>query len=304
MRIFLTGATGFLGANILRTLAADGHAIAALIRPNADAWRIGDCWHTIHCISGRLGDDAWHGQLAEFRPDAVIHAAWQGVTNSAYDAPGQADNVAHAVHLAALAADAGASAFIGLGSQAEYGAADRCLDETAPARPATLYGMAKLAAGQMCAALCARRGLRFAWLRVFSTYGPGDDDRRLMPSVLSALRRGETPALTACTQRWDFLYGDDAAAAVCAVAAAPEARGIFNLGSGEAPVLRGTVELLRDIAAPGAALGFGEIAVRADQSMHLQADIGRLRCVTGWSPRWSLRDGLAATVEGFDAGRG
>lgn len=304
MRIFLTGATGFLGARILRALAADGHDIAALIRPQADARRIADCRESIHRIEGRLGDDAWHGQLADFRPHAVIHAAWQGVANTERDDPAQADNVARTVRLAALAADAGAATFIGLGSQAEYGPADRCLDETAPTRPATLYGMAKLAAGQMCAALCEHHAMRFAWLRVFSTYGPGDNGCWLIPSVLAALRRGERPRLTACAQRWDFLYGDDAAAAVCAVAAAPEARGVFNLGAGEAPVLRGTVELLRDLAAPGAELGFGEIPVRADQSMHLQADIGRLRGATGWAPRWSLRDGLAATVEGFDAGCG
>ena len=54
--------------------------------------------------------------------------------------------------------------------------------------------------------------------------------------------------------------------------------------------------MLRDLAAPGAELGFGEVPFRKDQVMHLQADIARLTKATGWVPRWSLREGLAETV--------
>lgn len=303
-RFFLTGATGFLGSKILRHLLHRGHAVGALVQPESDIWRVRDCLERAILIDGRMEDVvSWRGALEDFDPQGVIHAAWSGVASIDHDNPRQAENIVSTATLAAVSAELGISAFVGLGSQAEYGSANRRIDESVPTRPSTLYGMAKLAASQMCGAICARHGVRFAWVRVFSTYGPDDNDAWLFPHVLSALRNGKRPSLTTCEQRWDYLYGDDAAAAIACVALTSRAAGIFNLGSGRAPPLRETVETLRDLAAPGAELGFGELAFREDQVMHLQADITRLSKVTGWVPRWSLREGLAKTVREFDARR-
>lgn len=301
-RFFLTGATGFLGSKILRHLLREGHSVAALVRPESNRWRISDCLDNTMLLDGRVEEiDSWRDALADFQPQCVIHAAWDGVGNTERDNPRQAKNIVAITQLAVLSAELGTSAFVGLGSQAEYGAANRLIDETVPTRPTTLYGMAKLAAGQMCEATCAQHGVRFAWIRIFSTYGPGDNEGWLFPYILSALRKGACPSLTTCEQRWDYLYGDDAASAIAGVALTAGAEGVFNLGSGQALPLKEMVEMLRDLAAPGAELGFGEVPFRKDQVMHLQADIARLTKATGWVPRWSLREGLAETVRDFDA---
>lgn len=301
-RFFLTGATGFLGSKILRHLLREGHTVAALVRPESNRWRISDCLDNTTLLDGRVEEaSSWRDALADFQPQCVIHAAWDGVGNTERDNPRQAENIVSTTRLAVLSAELGSSAFVGLGSQAEYGAANRLIDETVPTRPTTLYGMAKLAAGQMCGAICSQHGVRFAWIRIFSTYGPGDNEGWLFPYILSALRKGACPSLTTCEQRWDYLYGDDAASAIAGVALTAGAEGVFNLGSGQAPPLKEMVEMLRDLAAPGAELGFGEVPFRKDQVMHLQADIARLTKATGWVPRWSLREGLAETVRDFDA---
>lgn len=276
--------------------------MAALVRPESNRWRISDCLDNTMLLDGRVEEiDSWRDALADFQPQCVIHAAWDGVGNTERDNPRQAKNIVAITQLAVLSAELGTSAFVGLGSQAEYGAANRLIDETVPTRPTTLYGMAKLAAGQMCEATCAQHGVRFAWIRIFSTYGPGDNEGWLFPYILSALRKGACPSLTTCEQRWDYLYGDDAASAIAGVALTAGAEGVFNLGSGQALPLKEMVEMLRDLAAPGAELGFGEVPFRKDQVMHLQADIARLTKATGWVPRWSLREGLAETVRDFDA---
>lgn len=303
-RLLLTGATGFLGSKILRHLLDGGHAVAALVRSGSDPWRVRDCLERTTLIRGSLDKpEGWRDVLAAFEPQAVIHVAWDGVSNTEHENPTQSENIVSSTRLAVLSAQLGASTFVGLGSQAEYGATNRRTDETMPTCPTTLYGMAKLAAGQMCGAICAQHGVRFAWLRVFSTYGPGDNGVWLLPYVLRELRKGNRPRLTRCDQPWDYLYADDAAAAVGTVALDIGAEGIFNLGSGRAYPLKETVGMLRDIAAPGAELGFGEVALRADAPTHLEADITRLSKVTGWFPRWSLRQGLAETVRAFDHGR-
>lgn len=300
MRIFLTGATGFLGSKILRRVLCDGHTAAILVGPESNRRRIEDCLERTTLLDGRMEDvDGWRGALESFQPQIIIHAAWRGVANTDRNDPRQAENIAPTTRLAALSAELGTAGFVGLGSQAEYGVVNGPIDETAPTRPTTLYGMSKLAARQLCGAICAQSGMRFSWVRVFSTYGPGDNNGWLVPYVLSALRNGERPILTRCEQKWDYLYGDDAASAIAAVAVTDRADGVLNLGSGQAPPLKETVELLRDIAAPGAALGFGELPFRNDQVMHLQADIERLTKATGWTPRWSLREGLTETVRDF-----
>lgn len=301
MRVFVTGASGFLGSYLVADLLARGHEVAVLLRPDSASWRLAEVYDRLHVIPGALEHlDALRGPLLVFAPEAVVHMAWRGVAGSDRNSPLQAANVTDTVGLAELATEAGAKAFVGAGSQAEYGPYDRAIRESDIVRPTTLYGMAKLAAGSMALRLCQERGLRAAWLRIFSTYGPKDADYWLIPSMIRNLRSGQHMALTACEQRWGFLHARDAAAAFRLAVTHDAASGIFNVGSPEAPPLRETVSRLRDLVDPGASLGFGELAYRPDQVMILAADVSRMLAL-GWKPEVPLDQGLRETVDWHDA---
>ncbi|MBR0779568.1 NAD(P)-dependent oxidoreductase [Bradyrhizobium diazoefficiens] len=300
MRIFVTGGSGFLGSHLVLDLMERGHEVAVLLRPESESWRLGEASSRLHVIPGALEHlGGLRGALQAFAPEAVVHMAWRGVAGGDRNNPIQAANVAETVALVELAAEAGAKTFVGAGSQAEYGPYDRAIREDDTPRPTTLYGMAKLAAGSMAMRLAEERGLRGAWLRIFSTYGPKDADYWLIPSMIRALRSGQHMALTACEQRWGFLHARDAASAFRLATTHADARGIFNVGSPEAPPLRETVTRLRDLVAPGAALGFGELAYRPDQVMVLAADVSRMLAL-GWKPELSLDEGLRETVNWHD----
>jgi len=301
MRIFVTGASGFLGSYLVADLVAQGHEVAVLLRPASSQWRLGEIHDRLHVIPGSLAQlDGLREALRAFAPEAVVHMAWRGVAGADRNSPVQAINVADTVGLAELAAEAGARIFVGAGSQAEYGPYDRAIREDDAPRPTTLYGMAKLAAGSMAMRLCEERGLRAAWLRIFSTYGPKDADHWLIPSMIRSLRSGQRMALTACEQRWGFLHARDAASAFRMAITRDAANGVFNVGSPDAPPLRETVTRLRDLVDPGAALGFGELAYRPDQVMVLAADVSRTLAL-GWKPEVSLDEGLRETVNWHDA---
>ncbi|MCP3388311.1 NAD(P)-dependent oxidoreductase [Bradyrhizobium sp. CCGB12] len=301
MRIFVTGASGFLGSYLVADLVARGHEVAVLLRPASSHRRLGEVYDRLHVIPGSLADlDGLREALGAFAPEAVAHMAWRGVAGADRNSPVQAINVADTVGLAELAAEAGASIFVGAGSQAEYGPYDRAIREDDAPRPTTLYGMAKLAAGSMAMRLCEERGLRAAWFRIFSTYGPRDADHWLIPSMIRNLRSGQHMALTACEQRWGFLHARDAASAFRLAITHDAANGIFNVGSPDAPPLRETVTRLRDLIDPGAVLGFGELAYRPDQVMVLAADVSRTLAL-GWRPEVSLDEGLRETVNWHDA---
>ena len=300
MRIFITGATGFLGAHTLNAVQDAGHDVAALIRPETDPWRIRARLDDITAVPGSLDDpSSFFRVFNNFKPDAVVNVAWGGVGNTVHDDPAQATNLPALEAFLQLAADTGVEHWIGLGSQAEYGPKDHPIGEDARPQPVTAYGRAKLAASALTEDFCARYGIRSAWLRLFSCYGPMDKESWLIPSLTIKLLNGEAPSLTEGRQRMDYLYATDAADAIRAVLECPAAAGIFNLGSGSAVPVRDIATRIRDLIAPKTALGFGEIPQRAGAQMLMQADISKLTSATGWKPKTSLNDGLAATVDWF-----
>lgn len=295
-RVFVTGATGFVGSFVVRQLVAQGRQVAILLRPESNAWRIEDVLDQVNVIPGTMEEvAAFAPALASFQPEAVAHLAWRGVTNAFRNDISQTLNVQESIALYTAARDGGCRRFVGVGSQAEYGPVSARLDEQVPTRPTTVYGAAKLSTALMLGRLAEADGVAFAWLRLFSSYGPKDDPSWLLPYLARRLMAGERPALTKGEQIWDYIYVEDAAAAVVAAIDADEA-GCFNLGSGVGRSLRSIIEAVRDRIDPGLPLGFGEVPYRPDQVMHLEADITALTTATGWRPAVDIEDGIDKTI--------
>jgi len=302
-RVLITGASGFVGAAVTRALVREGRDVAVLLRPTSDTRRIAAEIPRLRIVRGDLRDvSAVASTVHELRPQAVLHLGWEGVKGSERNSPVQANNVPASVALYRLAASAGADVFVGMGSQAEYGPAPGRLDESAPTRPTTVYGAAKLSTGLLLDRLASTSGRQFAWLRLFSSYGPGDDPSWMLQYLARSLLARERPALTAAQQVWDYIYVDDVASAVIATMDA-RAQGIFNLGTGQARKLEDIITTLRDQVDPSLPLGFGEVPYRPDQVMHLEADITRLTAATGWTPQVPLDAGLREVVDWIRANR-
>lgn len=291
----ITGASGFIGSAAAADLLASGHEVTALLRADSSPERL-RILRGIQTIQyDHLDEPATAAALKATRPDVFLHCAWRGVGGQDRNEPFQVkDNILLSMDSVSLAAAAGCRRWIGLGSQAEYGNQNRRLDEEAPVRPTTLYGRAKLASGIACLALAEARGLSAAWLRVFSTYGPGDSPHWFLQYVLREFRAGRSPDLTLCTQLWDYLHVADAARAITATATTSTATGNFNLGSGVARPLRFWIDLLREATGALCEPNYGAVPFRPDQIMHLEADISRISSITGWVPSISPADGIAS----------
>jgi nucleoside-diphosphate-sugar epimerase len=303
-RAFVTGASGFIGAAVVRRLLSEGWQVAILQRNAVLGARLQGLQQQLHQIPSQ-GDrvSGFVQQLRQWQPTAVFHLGWAGVGSvHRNDAKLQLENVQFACELAGVCADCGVQHFIGAGSQAEYGPKHVLITESECAAPTTLYGAAKLSACVLTQRICELAGLRHAWLRIFSTYGPGDNPDWLLPALIRQLAAGQRPGLTACEQTWDYLHVDDAAAAFAAVASS-SASGIFNLASGIEQPLRQIIELVRDLVDPTAELGFGEVPYRPDQVMRMQVSVARLIDVADWQPRRNLVTGLGELVSAIQAPR-
>jgi UDP-glucose 4-epimerase len=301
MRVLLTGAGGFVGSHVLKRFLRDGeHAVAVVLRPGRAHPRIGELLGRVEVISGDLAQgEALAEPLRRFAPEVVVHAAWAAPTAKNRDSIEHANHVGYTLQLAQLAHGASAAHFIGIGSQAEYGAAaDRNRTQEA-GQPTTLYGTAKLCAGLLAEKVCANLGVRFAWLRLFSAYGPGEEPTWLIPSICAKLLAKQKPATTAGEQVQDYLFVEDVADAIHEVAVRPQATGFFDLGSGSGHTVRDVIERVRDLIDPSLPIGIGELAYAADQVMRMEANVERLKQVTGWRPRVDLDTGLRRVVDGF-----
>jgi UDP-glucose 4-epimerase len=295
VRVLVTGASGHIGSFVVRRLLRDGREVIAGTRASSDLWRLEDVVDSIEFLQLDLATlNADPDAIVETHPDVVVHAAWSGVASRSRDDPRHvAANVGGTLELVRQAGEAGVRAFIGLGSQAEYGPYDEPLREDLTPRPVSLYGIAKLCTADLTREMCATYGMRWVWLRLTAAYGPMDDRAHLLPSVIQDLLAAKRPSVSAGTQEWNYVYVEDVADAILAVISTEAAHGVLNVAAVDAWTVRALVEEVRDLVDPGLDVGFGE---RGGAGNSVRSDPSRLREITGWEPRVGLADGLRATV--------
>lgn len=303
-RIFLTGASGFVGAALAGELLACGNfEISALLREPEKSWRLNELLGRLTCVVGSLDDRLkLENHFASYRPDVVIDLAWQGVAGSERNSSVQWRNIGLHLELLELGKKYGVKRWIGLGSQAEYGPCERRISESTETRPTTLYGVSKLALCQLTQKICDDNFISCAWVRLFSSYGPRDNTHWLIPYLIQSLIKGDAPDLTAAEQLWDYIYIDDLVAAISSLVLKADATGIFNVGSGSALPLKYYVETIRNAIDPSLHIGFGKIPYRSDQVMHLEADVQKLSRATGWKPRADPYTSILKTVDWYRKG--
>jgi len=303
-RVLVTGATGFIGAALLHALAElGGEDLFALRRRSSDISRLRSAPGPLHFVEADLRNA---GEVREAvrraRPQVVFHCAVYGGIYGQGDA-----DVVHATavegtaNLLAALEEGGCELLVNSGSSSEYGVSDGPMRETQPLGATSGYGAAKAAATTLCQAAHLRGRIATATVRPFSTYGPLEDQGRLLPSVLRALVAGEAPKVGSGRQPRDWIYVGDLVELYFRVATEPSARGlIFNGGGGRDATVREMVEAaVEEMArATGRRIEptWGAVADRPDEPARWRADMNRAADLLGFRPRTDLHAGVARTV--------
>lgn len=257
--ILLTGASGFVGRQILKALKARGHHVTVTQRPDK-ALPEGYAADRV-ILTGDLfaeSEGFWAEALSGI--DCLIHAAWYVEPGKYLDSAKNLDCVNGTLSLAKGAVAAGVTHLVGIGTCMEYRLPSDHLDVSQPLEPATLYAASKLALFQMLGHYFAKTDTRFSWCRLFYLYGEGEYPQRLVPYVRAGLARGEVVKLSAGTQLRDFLDVAEAGRQIADVIATGQ-QGPINICSGKAITIRALVEAIADEYGRRDLLAFGTAAI-------------------------------------------
>jgi UDP-glucose 4-epimerase len=299
-RVLVTGASGFVGAAVVRRALAQDLPVTALVGPRSDLARLAPLAHEITVVRADITDDAaLAAAVADARPDVCIHLAAAGavVREDQLDLLWAANALAPA-RIARALAEAGGRRLVTAGSSSEYGTVDGPMDEAKACDPDDLYGVSKLAGGLLARNVGRDAGLETAHLRLFSVYGPGEDPRRLVASVVRALVAGWPIDLTPGEQVRDFVYVDDVADALLAAALEPGIDGLtVNVGTGRQTTVRELCLRVAALTGGEDLLRFGARPYRPGERFQWCAATEHAERTLGWRARTTLDEGLYLTVD-------
>lgn len=299
-RILVTGARGFIGRHCISRLAARGFEVHALrsgrtgpLEGAATAvWQIADL----------LGETSAEALIERVRPTHLLHLAWVTTPGAYWESPENLQWSSATRRLLDAFARAGGRRAVGVGSSAEYDwSAGRCSESGTPLGTASAYARAKDSVRRHL--LDLGPDVSTAWARVFWVYGPAEARTRLVPSIVLNLLHDGIAKCSSGTQRRDYLYVEDVAEALVALAAS-DVRGAVNVGSGDAIAVRDLALRIGTVLAAADRIRFEDAAAEVPLVV---ADVARLRFEVGFEPRFDLDEGIARTIawwKAAEAGRG
>ena len=187
--------------------------------------------------------------------------------------------------------------FVQIGSSDEYGNSSAPQSEELREVPISPYSLAKVAATQLMQMLYRTESFPATILRLFLTYGPGQDNKRFLPQIIQGCLADAKFPTSSGQQLRDFCYVDDTVDAIFKALQNKNADGeVFNVASGNPQSIRKLIEQVCALTNSGHPQ-FGAIAYRPGENMLLYADINKIRSMLNWEPQVSLEQGLKRTIE-------
>jgi nucleoside-diphosphate-sugar epimerase len=301
VRVLVTGAAGFVGANLAASLAQAGHEVVAWVRPESPTWRLDHLGDSVEVVPLDLLDgEAIDSGLRSARPEWIFHLAAHGAYSWQRDAERiMQTNLVATVRLLAACQRQGFAAFVNAGSSSEYGFQDHAPREDELPEPNSDYAVMKAAATLHCRFVAQRDDLHVVTLRLYSVYGPWEEPGRLMPTLVARGLEGKLPPLVSPDTPRDFVSVRDAERAFVQAAERTdlERGGVFNIGSGRQTTLREVVEVARAQLGIAAEPEWGTEPQRSWDAAVWVSDPRKANEELGWEAEDDLATGFARLVE-------
>ena len=293
--ILITGASGFVGANLFRTISAVRKDVYAVVQRTRN-WRLLDVPDE-QLITADLNDlNMVKNMVDRIRPmtvfDCVAYGAYSFEKNVEliYET-----NFIGIVKLVELLSERSIAAYVHAGSSSEYGSNSAGPLEDAHCSPNSHYAVSKFSCDQYLKFAGMTKAFPCVNLRLYSVYGPLEDVSRLMPTMASAALKGKLPPLVNPDISRDFVYVDDVCAAFIMAAAKmnPDMFGeSINIGSGQKTTIAELVGTAQRLFGLKVQPEYNSMEQRAWDLEDWYSNSEKARSMIGWSAETSLEAGI------------
>lgn len=302
-RILITGASGFVGANLARRLLRDGHEVHLLLRPGHKRWRLVELMPAVTSHEVQLTDRrALDRLIRQVKPQWIFHLATYGAYPHQTNLETMvATNVLGTLHLVESALAAGFEAFVNAGSSSEYGCQNKPPSERDRIEPNSAYAVTKAAATLYCRQAARRTQAHLLTLRLYSAYGPYEEPTRLIPTLIRKGLNNQLPPLVSPDIARDFIYIDDVVDAFVMAAQRQnlEPGAVYNAGTGRQLTIRDVVRIARRVMHITTKARWTSMPDRAWDTTAWVADNRQMRKCLGWTPRIDFETGFSRTFAWF-----
>jgi dolichol-phosphate mannosyltransferase len=300
--VLVLGASGFIGANLLRTLL-ESRADVFGTASRDPAWRLADIDPERVITVDLLARGNLRSLLDRVQPETVFDCVAYGAYSFEQDVERMYQtNVLFKQELIEELIRRGTHCYIHAGSSSEYGAYASAPEESQAPAPNSHYAVTKNAAAGLVYFSGKHRGLRCASLRLYSVYGPLEDRSRLIPTLVAEAAAQRLPPFVDPDTSRDFLYVDDAIRAFLSAAVLLRLGRYgesFNVGSG----VKTTIGELAYLAKREFGLvdepEFSSMPARSWDVEDWYANPARAAEVFGWRAEVALDEGLRRTARWY-----
>ena len=189
--------------------------------------------------------------------------------------------------------------FVHIGSSDEYGNVPAPQHEDLREQPISPYSLAKVASTHFLQMLHRTENYPVVTLRLFLTYGPGQDTARFLPQIIRGCLDDSTFPTSSGEQLRDFCYVDDTIQAILQALVVPGAEGeVFNVASGKPVSIRTMIEKVCTFTGSGKPQ-YGGVPFRPGENMALYASVGKAEKYMQWKSTTDLDRGLQKTIDWF-----
>ena len=297
--IAVFGASGFIGANLLRLIKPHRSDYIAVIQRPSAAWRLNLLGIPKDSIAlCDIEDASAVGSLMrEKAPSTVFNLAAYG----AYSKQNEIEliyrtNILGTLNI--LEACSGISAYVHAGSSSEYGLNCASPREDSPLSPNSHYAVSKASANHLVQYYGRCRAVPTVALRLYSVYGPWEEPDRLIPRLIEEARRGALPPFVNPRTTRDFVYVEDCVEAFLRAAVLMNERlhgETLNIGTGQKTPLQDLVQTAREIFTITKEPAWGTMEKRAWDTEEWYGNHDKASALIAWSPSTPLRTGLELT---------